>query len=43
MRSHESSEHALCGRSRNAGHPALPEQIRIFATNAYDSYLELAH
>ncbi|WP_177313710.1 IS1595 family transposase [Marinobacter gelidimuriae] len=28
------------GRSRNAGHPAPPAQIRTCATNAYGSYLE---
>jgi hypothetical protein len=28
------------GRSRNAGHPTPPAQIRTCATHAYDSYLE---
>ena len=28
------------GRSRNAGHPAPPAQIRTCTTNAYGSYLE---
>src|SRR5680860_19896 len=28
------------GRSRNAGHPTPPAQIRTCATNAYGSYLE---
>src|SRR5680860_1458616 len=30
----------LRGRSRNAGHPTPPAQIRTCATNAYGSYLE---